>query len=109
MYIKYQNKSKISSFALPIASACSKDIITYCIELNPSTATLIDPSHINLRNCRITNVLEYNLNVNISGNVICSEGGVVSGGTVIAIITSIKDYKAVCYINNNGLRCTIEK
>lgn len=109
MYIKYQNKSKISSFALPIASACSKDIIAYCIELNPSTATSIDPSNTNLRNCQATNVFGHNLNVNINGSVLCSEGGVVSDGTVSAIITSINDYKAVCYLNNNGIECTIEK
>lgn len=109
IYIKYQNKSKVTSFALPIANACAKDIISYCIELNPTTPTSIDVSNLDLRNCKASsNVLEHNLTINITGNIICAKGGNVSNGTIMGQISSINDYKVKCYLNNNALVCTVE-
>ncbi len=108
IYIKYQNKSKVSSFALPITNACAKDIIAYCIDLNPSTPTSIDVSNIDLKNCRTSNVLEYNLSINITGNVVCAEGGNISDGTIIGKINTVSDYKAKCNLNNNAIICTVE-
>ncbi len=108
IYIKYQHKSEVTSFALPITNACAKDIISYCIELNPDTPTSIDVSTINLKNCQISNVLQYNLTVNITGSIVCSEGGNISNGTITGQISSVNDYKAKCYLNNNALVCTVE-
>lgn len=110
IYLKYQKKSKVSSFALPIASACAKDLITYCIDLNLENQQVIDLSNanVNLKNCNITNAVGNNLTVTISGSVVCEISGMISNGTVSVKIEGINDYVAKCYLSSSSLRCLIE-
>ncbi|MFN4132023.1 MAG: prepilin-type N-terminal cleavage/methylation domain-containing protein, partial [Caldimicrobium sp.] len=36
-YLKYQRKSRVSSYALPVIRSCAMDIITYCMEYPGTT------------------------------------------------------------------------
>jgi len=107
-YQKYKDKSLLSSHALPLANACAKDIITYCIELNPSSPTSVDVQSLELKNCQDTTIQAYNLSINVSGTFVCNPGGNVTDGKVEAFLEAVKDYKAVCYLENNALRCHVE-
>ncbi len=108
-YKSYKNKSVITSHALPIASACAKDIIAYCINLNVDTSTTIDITTLNLVNCQNRQALDHNLTINLDGTFTCNPGGNVSTGKVEAYLQDIQDYKAVCYLQDNALTCKVEK
>lgn len=108
IYVKYQKKSKVSSFALPIASACAKDVIAYCIDLNPSTPQNIPLDSVNLKNCQITNAVGNNLQIKLQGSFMCQKDGHVSDGTISAKIIDIDEYTAKCYLSYDGIRCSIE-
>jgi prepilin-type N-terminal cleavage/methylation domain-containing protein len=107
-YMKYRDKSLLASHALPLADACAKDIITYCIELNPDSPTSIDVQSLNLLNCQNTQVQSQDLKINVEGSFVCNPGGNVTEGKVEAYLEDVKDYKAVCYLEDNALRCNIE-
>ena len=108
-YLKYREKSILTSHALPVADACAKDIITYCIDLSVSSPTVISLSSVNLPNCNNTSVLGHNLNITLTGSFTCNPGGTVSNGTVEATLEDIPSYKAVCNLNENSIVCSIEE
>jgi prepilin-type N-terminal cleavage/methylation domain-containing protein len=108
-YKKYKEKSILSSHALPLASACAKDIIAYCIDLNSQTSQVIDISSLNLTNCQNAEVLSHNLTIDLTGTFVCNPGGNVADGKIEAYLEDIKDYKAVCYLKDNSLDCKVEK
>jgi len=108
-YLKYREKSLLTSHALPIADACSKDIIAYCINLSVKTPTTINISSVNLANCKNQSIMGYNLNITLTGSFTCNPGGTVSNGTVEAILEDIPSYKAVCNLNENSIVCKIEE
>ena len=106
IYIKYQNKAKVTSYALPVVKACAYDAAGACQELNLNATTPIDIS--TLKNCQNTTVPNGNLQINISGSVNCDSNGYVSNGTITGKLNSITDYTAKCYLNNKGVLCTVE-
>jgi len=108
-YQNYRKKSILTSHALPVVNACAKDIIAYCIGLNLDSPQSIDISSLNLQNCKKNLVLSSDLNLNLSGTFTCNPGGSVSDGKVEARLASVDNYKAVCYLEDNALRCQIEK
>lgn len=108
-YLKYKEKSLLTSHALPIADACSKDLIAYCINLSVDTPQTIDINSIDLANCKDQNVIGYNLNITLSGSFVCNPGGTVSNGTVEATVGDISAYKAVCELNENSINCRVEE
>ncbi|RUM59870.1 MAG: hypothetical protein DSY66_05455 [Persephonella sp.] len=108
-YLKYREKSILTSHALPVADACAKDVITYCIDLSVSAPTVISLSTVDLPNCRNQNVLGYDLNITLLGTFTCNPGGTVSNGRVEAILDSVPTYKAVCDLNENSINCRVEE
>jgi len=108
-YMKYRQKSTVTSHALPLANACAKDIITYCIGLDIDEPQDIDVSNVDLTNCKNQKILSYNLTINLTGSFTCNPGGDVSNGVVEAKLENVPDYKAVCYLKNNALVCKIEE
>jgi len=107
-YQKYRQKSILASHALPIVNACAKDIITYCIELNPSSPQDIDISSTDLENCKPQRISSYNLEINLTGSFTCYPGGNVGDGVVEARLNEISEYRAICYLEPNALKCKIE-
>jgi len=107
-YNKYKDKSLVTSHALPIANACAKDIIAYCINLSPSATESIDVSTLDLKNCKNQEILSYNLKIAMSGSFKCNPGGSVSEGVIEATLEDVSTYKAVCYLEDNALRCKVE-
>jgi prepilin-type N-terminal cleavage/methylation domain len=107
-YLSYQRKARVSSYAEPIARGCMMDIAGWCME-NPSRV-LTDLSQ--LRNCRDTTVTvagDYTVQLIRPANVTCQDDGQVAPATqVIARITTISDYRAKCYAENQSIRCTVE-
>jgi len=108
-YVKYREKSLLTSRALPIADACSKDIIAYCINLSVETPITINVSSINLVNCKNKTVLGYDLNITLLGSFTCNPGGTVSNGRVEAVLDNVSTYKAVCDLNENSINCRVEE
>lgn len=108
-YLRYREKSLLTSHALPMADACAKDIITYCIELAVSSPTEISLSSVSLPNCSNDNILGHNLNITLTGSFVCNPGGTVSNGTVEAILEDVPSYKAVCNLNENSIVCKVEE
>ncbi len=106
-YIKYQQKSKVTSFALPVSNACAKDIIAYCIANVSDSAVTLDITSLNLKNCADTTVPDYNLTITISGTFTCETDGTVSGGTVDASLGGITAYKARCILGYKGVKCEV--
>ena len=109
IYKKYREKSLLTSHALPLADACSKDIIAYCIGLSPSNSLTIDISTVDLVNCKSQNIMGYNLNITLTGSFTCNPGGTVSNGTVEAILEEVPSYKAVCQLNENSILCSVKE
>lgn len=105
IYMKYQQKSKVSSYALPVVKACAYDAAGVCQELQLSSNTSIDIS--TLKNCQNTIVPYGSLTVNLSGSVICQPDGYVNDGTVRGTLNGITDYTAICILNNKGIECTV--
>ena len=108
-YLKYREKSILTSHALPIADACSKEIIAYCVNLSVDSPTTIDLSTVNLINCKSKNIMGYDLNITLSGTFTCNPGGTVSNGTVEAILDDIPSYKAICELNENSIVCNVKE
>ena len=108
-YQNYRQKAVISSIALPIVNSCANDIVIYCVERSVNTPTVIDVNSVNLTNCQDTTILEYNLDLNISGNFTCYPGGNIGSGSIEAIISEIPTYKAVCDLNENSINCRVEE
>ncbi len=107
MYQKYRQKSFVTSRLLPIADGCSKEIIAYCIGLEVNSPTSINVSSLSLTNCKDVTLPDYDLDINVTGTFICNPGGSVSGGTVIAETDKIPDYRALCNLLEEGLRCSV--
>lgn len=105
-YMKYQNKSKVTSYALPIVKACAYDAAGECQERNINSTTTIDIS--TLKNCQNTIVPQGSLQINISGTITCDTNGYVSNGTITGNLNGITDYTAKCFFNNKGVICTVE-
>ncbi len=108
-YIEHRKKALLTSHALPVANACAKDIIAYCIDLSPKTSQTINVNSINLKNCESGTVLEHNLTINLTGAFTCNPGGSVDNGTIEARLADIPNYKAECELESNSIKCRVTK
>jgi prepilin-type N-terminal cleavage/methylation domain-containing protein len=106
IYMKYQKKAKVSSYVLPIVKACAYDIAIVCQELKVKSNTNIDVS--NIKNCQNITVPGGDLKISLTAVVECTPEGYISQGTVTGQLSDIKEYKARCTLNNQGIVCTVE-
>lgn len=105
-YLSYQRKSKVSSYAEPIARACMMDIAAWCME---NAGQTLNPA--NLTNCANTSVSTAGGTVTLTPptSVTCQPDGQVSGeATVTATLSGVSDYRAKCVAANQSIRCTVE-
>ncbi|WP_340690490.1 prepilin-type N-terminal cleavage/methylation domain-containing protein [Hydrogenobacter thermophilus] len=103
-YLAYRDKSKVSNFALSIASACAKDAMADCVSRFVDAPTTFDLS--NLPNCSNVNTAMGNVEVLLDGSYTCAPGGVASG-TVKGVLAGVNNYTAVCEFGGNSFRCTV--
>ena len=114
-YLKYQRKAKVSSYAEPIARGCIIDLAAYCMENPGASITPVIGSTSPGANCRSTSVSTAGGNVilSASGTPICGGDGILtfgnaSVGGVIATLSTVTDFRARCYANDQSVRCTVE-
>ena len=101
-YIKYREKTKVNSYALPVARACAIDIIAYCIQTKNGT---IDTS--NLTNCRDKDTPAGKVVFNSTLTGQCSNSTPPNGTLASTKLEGIDSYKAVCDYSSNALQCSI--
>lgn len=106
LYMNYQRKAKVSSYALPIVKACAYEAAGHCQEIDISANTHINVS--TLINCQNTLVPVGSLTVNIAGSVVCQPDGYVNSGTVSGVLSGISDYSAICILKNKGVECIVK-
>lgn len=105
-YMKYQQKSKISSYVIPIVKACAYDADGYCAEKRIADQDVtIDVA--SLKNCQSTFTPGGSLIVTMQGSVTCSSTGHVSEGVVTGTLQGVSEYHAKCSFENSGILCTV--
>jgi len=108
IYMRYQQKSKISSYALPIVKACANDALTFCMSERASDVANLTMNVTTLPNCRnATQTAQGQLNMTITGTFTCEESGHVSNGIVNGELEGVDLYLARCTLSNQSLHCTI--
>ncbi len=107
LYMRYQNKAKVTSYALSIARACALDIMAYCIQHPGET---INENF--LPNCKANQTTpEGALEVSVTYyNGTCEADGTVNSTFLVqAVLSDIKEYKVICEQANRSLRCYFRK
>jgi type IV pilus assembly protein PilA len=117
-YLSYQRKSKVSSYAEPIARGCIMDLAAHCMEnATGSDFTIANPVGPSSpgANCRNTTVTTAGGNVDLtySGTATCRADGTLAFGDrdrdgIIATLQGVSDFRARCYADLSSIRCTIE-
>jgi len=104
-YIKYQKKARVSSYAEPIARACMMDIAAACID-NPSQSVTVS----NLQNCTTANTQAGSVTFStLPTSVSCAADGTPPDNTsVVATLSGITEYSAVCSYTASSVRCYIK-
>ncbi len=117
-YLSYQRRSKVSSYAEPMARGCLMDLAAYCME-NPNA----DPAGFTVgsasygANCRNTTMSTAGGQVNLTavGTPSCGNDGTLTfggpnpaDGGIIATLSGVNDYRARCFAANQSVRCTVE-
>ncbi|MDI1471131.1 prepilin-type N-terminal cleavage/methylation domain-containing protein [Thermodesulfovibrio sp. 1176] len=104
-FTEYQEKAKVTNFALNIVSHCAKDAIGDCISQNVSAPTNYSLNE--LPNCsNIQTAMGY-LTVILDGQYICLPQGVATG-SVRGVISELSRYTAVCDFHENSLKCYVK-
>lgn len=104
-YMKYQQKSKVSSYAEPIARGCVLDIVAFCTE-NPGQSVTAS----NLKNCASpadSPAGAGSVTLDITATTCGADGTVSSGGIVKGTLSGISDYIAKCSADPTGIKCTV--
>ena len=107
-YLSYQRKARVSSYAEPIARGCMLDIAAWCME---NAGQTINPAA-NLTNCARTTVDTAGGTVTLTppGSFTCGDDGQVPTGTAVtATLSTVTDYQARCFAENESVRCTVER
>jgi prepilin-type N-terminal cleavage/methylation domain-containing protein len=107
-YIRYQQKSKIASYALPTVKACANDALTFCMSGRASDIPSITMNVTSLPNCRnAIATASGTLNVTITGTFTCEASGHISNGTITGELEGVDLYKSQCTLNNQSIHCQI--
>lgn len=103
-FISYQEKAKVTNFALSIVSACAKDAQSDCISRFVTTPTVIDLS--SLANCSNVVTAMGNVTVILQGTYTCNPQGIASG-SIQGVLSNIDRYTAVCDFSDNSIKCYV--
>jgi type IV pilus assembly protein PilA len=108
-YLKYQRKSKVSSYALPVVRGCAMDVATYCVE-NPGATTITPINNPSFPNCNSPiSTPGGTVTLGTTGTLTCNNQGVVTAGGVTGTLDTATDYQAKCTFDTNGnMKCTVE-
>ncbi len=108
-YLAYQRKSKVSSYAEPIARGCLMDYAGWCQE-NPGQT----PAVANLRNCYDTTASDQTFttaggDVDLSTGTLqaCNADGSPGAQVVKAFLANVTDFVAECFTSSSSIRCTV--
>ncbi|MDW8135964.1 MAG: prepilin-type N-terminal cleavage/methylation domain-containing protein [Thermodesulfobacterium sp.] len=107
IYIRYQQKSKVASYALPMVRACANEAITYCMSERAADVSNLTLNVTSFPNCRNATTPVGNLTVNITGSVTCEETGHVSNCTVFGELEGVNLYQAKCDLRDQSLHCEV--
>ncbi|MEZ0344210.1 MAG: prepilin-type N-terminal cleavage/methylation domain-containing protein [Caldimicrobium sp.] len=108
IYQRYQQKSKIASFALPLVRACAGDALTFCMSNRVSGVSNITMNVTSLPNCKnATATASGSLNMTITGTFTCEASGHISNGTVTGELEGVSLYKAQCTLNQKSINCQV--
>jgi type IV pilus assembly protein PilA len=107
-YLKYQRKSKVSSYALPVVRGCAMDVATYCVE-NPGANISSITNNASFPNCNST-IPTPGGNVTLAASgLTCNDQGAVIAGGVNGTLDTATDYQAKCTFDAQGnMKCTVE-
>ena len=108
-YLKYQRKSKVSSYALPVVRGCAMDVVTYCVE-NPGPRNIEPFNNASFPNCNQTiSTPGGTVTLGTTGTITCNNQGVVIEGGINGTLGTAQDYQAKCTFDENGsMKCTVE-
>jgi len=108
IYQRYQQKSKIASFALPFVRACAGDALTFCMSNRVSEVSNVTMNVTSLPNCKnATATSSGSLNMTITGTFTCEASGHISNGTVTGELEGVSLYKAQCTLNQKSIHCQV--
>jgi type IV pilus assembly protein PilA len=114
-YLKYQRKSKVSSYAEPVARACLMDIVAYCQDTDdPNTLTVNSANYSTAApNCANTSVATPGgtVTLNAPTSFTCNTDGTIAAGQgdrVTATLSGVTDYYAECVYQNQGIKCKVK-
>lgn len=104
-YTSYQDKAKVTNFALAIVTACAKDAQADCVSRFVSTPTIIDLS--SLANCSNITTAMGNVTVILQGTYTCNPNGMASG-SIQGVLANIDRFTAVCDFSQNSIKCYVK-
>lgn len=88
------------------------DAVAYCVE-NPGSGTGDAIPEESLKNCSAANVIIITPggNVTLTGQdaINCdSTGSIVSGGVTASLEGAADEYLSLCWVTDNGFKCTVK-
>ncbi len=106
-YLKYQQKARVTTYALPAARACVMDIATHCLEDPPASETSYNNV---LNNSTFPNCKHHPSSVtfHVFKNFKCTENGTLSDGELNATYSGVNSYYVDCYVDNGTVKCSIK-
>lgn len=104
-FMSYQEKAKVTNFALSIVNACAKDAQADCVSRFVETPTIVDLS--SLANCSNIVTAMGNVTVILQGTYICNPNGMASG-SVQGVLANIDRFTAVCDFSQNSIKCYVK-
>lgn len=112
-YMKYTNKARVSSYALPLARACMSDIASYCSSETPPSGSEAYSSPVGdgrFSNCRDTlNTAGGVVKMQVEEMPVCNSSGMLSQGKIVAYMQDSPDgYRVHCQVDVRPFRCYIE-
>ncbi len=103
-FITYQEKAKVTNFAMTIVNACAKDAQADCVSRFVSTPTVVDLS--SLANCSNVVTAMGNVTVILQGTYTCNPDGMASG-SIQGVLVNIDRFTAVCDFSEKSIKCYV--
>lgn len=104
LFITYQEKAKVTNFAMTVVNACAKDAQADCVSRFVRTPTVVDLS--SLANCSNVVTGMGNVTVILQGTYICNTDGMASG-SIQGVLVNIDRFTAVCDFSEKSIKCYV--